>query len=380
MKLFNRKICLSSPQRSDIVIFDETNSHYITDFILDGTPYFTYGMRPETIYISFSIVLNFFKSLININWKYLKTKSKLRLSICDMQNFYRFGCFLFINPKVVITFIDNSGGFHWLAENYRSAQFFAIQNGNRTIDQLERTHQYHQHFFCYGNYEKDLYTRLGYTIENHYPIGSIVADYFNHKVKNDLLNSSNYDLCVVSVQPVHNEKQFNTMKLMDTFISRYIKDYKIRAAILMRTNTDFNNYPHYYNAGFENEKMYYESLYGNEVELIEYNRESMSTYKGMANSKIVVGFLSTAIREAFGWGKKILYCDFTADYKYTSYNQMIVFTNPNYGDFKKRINKILQEPCDEYRKRTKKYASYLMNNDPSCPPHKYIKNKIEEYL
>ena len=57
-----------------------------------------------------------------------------------------------------------------------------------------------------------------------------------------------------------------------------------------------------------------------------------------------------------------------------------MFTEPNYEAFKKRLDELRCEPYEEYRKRTKNYASYLMNHYPDYPAHIYIKNKIEEYL
>ena len=106
-------------------------------------------MRPEKIYISFSVVFCFIKSIRYFNCGALKgSNNKLRTILRELSNYYRLGCFQFINPKAVITFIDNSNGFHWLSENFSSAQFLAIQNGNRTNDQLEKTYQYHQHIDC----------------------------------------------------------------------------------------------------------------------------------------------------------------------------------------------------------------------------------------
>jgi len=110
------------------------------------------------------------------------------------------------------------------------------------------------------------------------------------------------------------------------------------------------------------------------------NIKEMTTYRGMDESEIVVNLFSTASIESFGWGKKTLHCDFTETDKYHDYDSMIMFTDNNYISFKKRLNELRREPYDEYRKRTKDYASYLMNYDPDCPPHIYIRNKIEEYL
>ena len=79
-------------------------------------------------------------------------------------------------------------------------------------------------------------------------------------------------------------------------------------------------------------------------------------------------------------GIKILYCDFTGTNKYSDYDPMIMFTEPDYESFEKCLNELRKEPYDEYRKRTKKYASYLMNNDISCPPHLIIRDKINSFL
>ena len=168
-----------------------------------------------------------------------------------------------------------------------------------------------------------------------------------------------------------------SMNVMHSFLERYISKYKLEAAIFLRTvssNTD--------------ETVFFEKFYQYEIDYIYQvsesnrfnNRSEMTTYVGMDESEIVVSFDSTASIEAFAWGKKILHCDFTGTNKYNDYDPMIMFTEPNYDSFEKRLNELRKEPYDEYRKRTKDYASYLMNNDPDCPPHIYIRNKIVDYL
>ena len=59
MKLFNRKVCLDSPPRSDIVIFDETNSEFIIDYILQDLTYYIYKVRPGNFFISFKVIYYF---------------------------------------------------------------------------------------------------------------------------------------------------------------------------------------------------------------------------------------------------------------------------------------------------------------------------------
>ena len=44
------------------------------------------------------------------------------------------------------------------------------------------------------------------------------------------------------------------------------------------------------------------------------------------------------------------------------------------------LNELLNEPYNEYLKRTKDYRSFLMNYNKDCLPHTFISNKIKEYL
>ena len=159
------------------------------------------------------------------------------------------------------------------------------------------------------------------------------------------------------------------MDKTDSFLSKYITKYGLRAAVLLRKNDK-------YWGGYE----YHKKFYGDTVEYIYNENESMSTYRGMDESEIIISLYSTATIEAFGWGKKILHCDFTANNQYNDYDPMIMFSEPNYEAFEIRLNELLYEPYEDYRARTREYASYLMNNDPDCPPHKYIRQKIEEFL
>ena len=79
-------------------------------------------------------------------------------------------------------------------------------------------------------------------------------------------------------------------------------------------------------------------------------------------------------------GKKILYCDFTGNNKSNDYDDMIMFKKPDYESFEERLNQLIKEPYSKYRERTKKYASYVMNNDINFPSHLIIRDKINSIL
>ena len=103
MNFLGRKIIFSfyNPPKCDTVIFDKTNSHYIAELILDDLPYFIFEVRPEKIYISFSLVFCFMKSLRILDWQNInRNKITLRTILGGILRYYRLVCFQFIDPDL----------------------------------------------------------------------------------------------------------------------------------------------------------------------------------------------------------------------------------------------------------------------------------------
>ena len=375
MKLLNKQICHKNLTQTDIVVFDEKNSQYIIDYILDGIIPFTYNMRPEKIYIYSPVLFIFIKLLCKINlWNLLRNITKPRHLYAQLFHKYRLACFAVLSPKVVITFIDNSREYHMLCKDYKNAQFFAIQNGNRTKYEFEMVGNKYflQHYFCFGEYEKDRFNKFGHFVKYFHPIGSLLYGIYKNNGVN--YNKIKYDIGIVScfrIKEVRKESLSDfwiSIEMMHTLIAKYIEEYNLRAGLFMRYA--FDNHE---------ELKYLNNIYGDKVDYVG-NIKGESTYNGIEMSEVAVSSLSTTLCETFGKGKKILYCDFTETDKYHDYDPMIMFTDPNYDALKKRLDELRHEPYKKYRKRTKQYASYLMNYNPSCPPHIYIRQKIEEYL
>lgn len=381
MCLFDGRVRLFCPPRCDIIVFDEAK-YYMMTKILQDLPHFIYGVRPEKIYISPRIIWACLKSFRLLDsCDLIVRNSRIRTVLAKIRWCYRLGLFTCINPKIIITFVDNNSIFHWLCKNYQNAEFFAIQNGNRLVNEMSGGNKhFHKNLFCFGNYEKDLYDRFGHHVERYYPVGSLLGGYYKYRRQEE--NIEIYDICVVSTLSrgrrlnVKSWGFWESFDLMNEFVARYSNEYGLRVAVLLYTP----NGEDLIRPDYSGEKCYFRKLFGSDVELIERDTENFTTYRARDRSHIVIGQATTAVREAFGWGKKVLYCDFTGTNRFCNYDQMIMFTDLNYELFKKRLNELRAEPNEAYEKRTKEYASYLMNYDPECPPHIYIREKIAEYL
>ena len=379
-----RKIRINSPQASNIVIFEKTGSRRIKNLILPGLPAFVLDSMHVDIFWGTRVIWNFLLNMNHFEIQSIKNyRTKLRGIIGQIWRIYILSIIKVIKPKIVITLIDNHPVFHWLCNHYTGAKFIAVQNGSRTRGQLKELKLGYtlQHYFCFGEYEKDLFSEIGYRVDNFHPIGSLLSGYY---IKNqDLDHRPVYDICVISGWRgnIGNSEDVKTsmkaMKILDEMLSEYIHQANIKVSIVMRSEPKSADrmIPIY-----GNEREYFQKIYPKSVTLIDPDFVSRNIYSEMFKAELIISMGSTAPREAFGMGKKILYCDFTNSDLYNDYTDTILFKDYNYKLFKQRIDKLLTMSASEYKENTRAYASYLMNNDLKRPPHLVIREMIDNLL
>jgi surface carbohydrate biosynthesis protein len=383
-QFMNKEIHYKSPPLCDIVIFEKTGSQRIRNLIIPDLDVFIFDSSLDNIFISFQVIRYFIKSLSLFKINYVKSyKNVLRGFGAHFRLIYIASVIRAINPKIVITLIDNHTVFHWLCQYYVGAEFIAIQNGTRTKGEIMKVKSKIrlQHYFCFGNYEKDLFSGLGYKINNYYPVGSLLAG--KYITKHNGKNKPTYDICIVSAWRGNIELSddvkcsMSAMRKMDMMLSKYIEASKTNASIIMRSepNSDDRKI-----AIYGDEKEYFKNIYPESVVLIDPDIKHRNIYSEMLKAVLIISMGSTAPREVFGIGKKILYCDFTDSNLYNDYNDTILFKENNYELLKQRINELLKMPGSEYEENTREYASYMMNNDFDRPPHHVIREMIDNYL
>ena len=117
------------------------------------------------------------------------------------------------------------------------------------------------------------------------------------------------------------------------------------------------------------------------MHFIPSDRQALSTYSAMDRSAVVVAFCSTAALEAFGWGKKVLFCNLFKDItQFLPEDGLWAVQEPDYEVFKTKLNRLRGIEEAEYREATKEYARYLMSYDFRMPAHKYIKDMLLRQL
>jgi surface carbohydrate biosynthesis protein len=323
-------------------------------------------MRTEDIFLGKNVVALFIKELLRFDLREVKLHHRGLLYGVVKQIYYRYlkTCLELIKPKAVITFIDNSSTFGWLAKHCDNFPFMAIQNGSRLSYAADPNSGYYvPHYFCFGTHEQELFSKLGYKVDCYYPVGSLVASlYFAPKEQVE----EKYDLLIVSTwrgdigydQDV--QDTMKSMKIMDELLARYIKDNKINAAIIYRSERNSKDWimPE---IGLS-EEGYYREIYGDSIEYIDTDFSKRNIFPLIQKSHLIISCLSTAVIEAYGIGKKVLYCNFSGtDLYHQDIDNTILTTDRNYKNFTEKLNSIYKSDYNDYVNDNKELMKHYMS-------------------
>ena len=106
-----------------------------------------------------------------------------------------------------------------------------------------------------------------------------------------------------------------------------------------------------------------------------------TTYAAMDRSSVIVTVNSTAAFEAFGWGKKVLFCNLSGDdFNQAPLPEICTMNVNNYEMFKTKLDYLRQLSENEYRELIQTHARYLMNYDFDNPAHRIIRKMILGHL
>ena len=366
MTLFGRRVLFSSPKSRDVLIFDECNSQHIRRVINKKYSVGVFNMRPKDIFLGIGVIVQFSKELLNFSLEEVRKNHRGFLYGVFKQIYYRYlkACLEFVKPKAIITFIDNSSTFGWLAKHCDNFPFMAIQNGSRLSYSANPDSSYYvPHYFCFGAHEQELFPKLEYKVDHYYPVGSLIASlHFDPKKQ----VKEKYDLLIVSTwrgnigydQDV--QDTMRSMKIMDQLLAKYIKDNKINAAVIYRAERGSEHWiiPE---LGLSEEK-YYQEIYGNSIEYIDTDFSKRNIFPLMQNSHLIISCLSTAVIEAYGLGRKVLYCNFCGtDLYHQDIDNEILTTDSNYKNFSEKLNSIYKLSYKDYINKNKELMKYYMS-------------------
>jgi surface carbohydrate biosynthesis protein len=216
-----------------------------------------------------------------------------------------------VNPKLVLTYIDNSLAFQRAARHFKGARFLAIQNGARYVT---RDHQGHKPFIpelaCFGRYEIDEFARHGAEVGKFHPIGSLKDAYYRAAYR-DKPAQKRWDLCFVSqIKPMHHKLYPKTVECLETVarhLGRFAREHKKTLCVAARRHPDRNA------ELFAWETAWYREHLGADAVILPNVPGEHTSYRVIDESRVSLAMHTTLLREGFGRGQRILACNFTGN-------------------------------------------------------------------
>jgi surface carbohydrate biosynthesis protein len=385
MKIKGRRVIFGNPQPVDVLIFDEVNSQYVRKAINKKYSIGIFHVRPEDIFIAPLVFFHFLVLLPRIQFKEIKSSDRgwLISLFRQLKLMYFIACFVIIRPKAIVTLIDNSCDFHWLSKNCRRFHFIAIQNGSRLSFMSVGQDDYHlQHFFCFGEHEKSQFSRIKYTVENFYPVGSLIASLHFADPKTI---TQQYDILVLSAWrgnigfPQDAKDTMRSMRIMDELLSKYLEHRKLKAAIILRSE---RNGQHWFVPEIgSNEEDYFNGIYGITATVIETDFSKRNIFPLMQESRLIISCLTSALLEGFGIGKKALFCNFTGTDKYhLDFDPAIITTDRSFEKFSKQLDELLAMPQKVYDQEYRELQQYYMHFPEKNTTYEVIADTIDDII
>ncbi len=378
---------IKSPRKSNLLIFDETGSEFVKAIIPEGFEYEIFKVRHFDFLFSVKVFIRFFMNIYLVFDHFIfnqEEKSRVKNFLRKLKGIYLKSCVDLIAPKALVSFIDNSTYLHFLCKHSKTYKVIGIQNGSRNAHNTDFGSFHLDYYFCFGKHERDLFKSHGARIKTFIPCGSLVADLNRRKNYNE---KKNIDILVISGWRGNTDKTnyngaretMKTMEKMDKLISRLVSEKKYSLAVALRM-PKYSDEDYMQNWGYE--KDYFRSIYGEDVELLDFyfdqNSRRRDIYKYIDKSRLSVSVLSTAIFEAYGLGEKALLCNFTGERKIYNWKPLLVTETEEYHQFSELVDEILND--EGYYEKHKNYSRYLMEFPHNQSVRKFISDNITKII
>jgi surface carbohydrate biosynthesis protein len=398
--LFKLKFIFRTPKKHDIIILDQESEKALHNCTkgLDSFVLPTRINQIKEIYLSYAVLkffcYHFFRG--------------------SPYTIYLASLIEVIRPKVLITIIDNDLKTSSLAKILSPKFYFmAIQNACRydllesyyisktkNLKKTKNNKLFIPNFFCFGDYEKDLYEKLNINTHNFFPTGDLRwANFLDYlKTSNDDNVRYKSDICLISEYASGDQgnkvHQNDTIDLLNTYpdiekgfgkIVKYTIKFCIKNSMKLifackrdkkKNLLAFNQEINFFKKNLTKEEFTYL-----EKNMLLKNVDNYSSQRAVANSQVAVGITSTLLRDKLSYGGKILSCNLTKHpaYKFPLHG-ICSLDDCNYEQFEKRLLELYLIDHKNFLTQIEKKPDYLMKFNTNNSTINKIRMKLEELI
>lgn len=338
------------------------------------------------IYLNFSIILKTLKLILQELPRFnIQIIMQPREIASKIYKIHLQAVILILSPSIVLTFIDDSSIFHYLANKFRHIDFLSLQNGMRpqcyfdyqkpiVLDNVNKKNL--PYSLCFGDSDIELFRTNKVDVKNYTSIGSFVGGIYWSEIRKE--QKIEFDICYISqfVSRYTNSVKDISAKILyeadilaaerlEKNLKKLIDEKKYSLVIALRKED------------CEEEINYYQSIFGDKIAFQEQSQDSFSSYQAINKSNLVISIYSTIAAEAMGMNKKVLFCNGSNNASIGLPAAGICYYEGHvYNEFKKKVDDILFMSDAEYNSLMANNIKYLMNYNDKNLPHTIVRNKI----
>jgi hypothetical protein len=372
---------IGRPLPADVLIFDSAASDVLEKTVLQDIEFAVLHVMPPRLYLSPQLLSRMLCNCSPADFRSYRSAGRatgLRKLAGYLYRNYLLACVQTIRPRIVLTLVDDSPFFHYVSRRYPQGRFCAITNGIRfqkpVIPGADDYVISMPELVCYGRFEADFLEGLGHRIDRYHPLGGLIAGYYLERIAPRENIEKRYDICLVSqfvpqvANPDVDGEVAEATAIQDRFLERYLEENDLRCCIALRGESDVEN-------------DHFRGIYGDRADRIQNKRLSFSTYKAMHRSDVVVAFHSSAALDAYGWGEKVLFTNFTGNANCRiPVHEFCMVEDKDYAIFKEKLSEVLNMGKDRYHEITWRNRHYVYSLDNSAPAHRFVRECVQRAL
>jgi surface carbohydrate biosynthesis protein len=362
MNILKAKWSFKKPKKNKFLIFDR-NSVKAFNFYLGNKKFEVLDRRGESINFFVLIYTIFFDS-----FKYFK-KNFLK----NLKNNYFKNYISIVDPKIVLSGIDNDFTFFILKKIYPKPKYICVQRSMRNFQHFENLKKFSyenemqiDYYFIFNSSYKKVVSK--FVKAKFIEIGSIYNNSYFKKKKNKLLKG------ITFISQKKDSRPFNVEeKEVLNLLIKYCESKKIQLNFLSKLNRNYRNQLSFLNK-YKNIKIFFNS------------KNIKKNYEIINRSKMVVFIYSTLGYESFAKGIKTISVSYISNKNNSFKFKPIKFgypgnlkstgffwiSNNNENLFFKTLSNVYNCKSVKWLKIYKNYKKRIMEYDPGNAKFKSI--------
>jgi len=368
---------IRSPARASVLIFDQAASESIIDALAEVSSTIL-PVRGERYFLSPRVTFKIYKRCLDqVGGHRANPLNFLKAFAYLSWDHYVDSCIDCVQPRVVITFVDNYMPYYEISERHPGITFVAVQNGWRVPRLLEPVREGNinpVYYFCFGPHDKEIFSEKGHAKDRIVVTGSLRESLWR---RNQSPPQETFDICISSqwrptffcADPPF-PKFSEVLRVFYTHMARFVSESGLKCCIALSKSK------------LDAEYDFFKDIFGDSVYFTPQD-SPMGVYDLMNASKMVVTVNSSSGREAMGMEKKVLFFDPPSEedvYYGEPITKDLFVLQMEYEPLRDRIFEIFNMPDRLYEAKFEDAYRYVIPSlkDISCANliHDFVKEHL----